>query len=186
MTTEETTTELITPYGGELVDLMIAPEQLQDALASANKLPSIRLTSRTSCDLELMAVGAFSPLDRFMGKADLQGVMDNMRLTSGHVFPMPIVLPVDDDDNVEEGMEIALRDAKTNQVIATMTVDEKYEWDLDELATKVFGKNDARHPIIAEMHRWGKYFISGPIKMFQLPPHYDFKGERLTPAQTRA
>ncbi len=184
MATAKTTEKLIEPYGGKLVDLMIAPEKVQEAITRAKTLPSIRLTPRTTCDLELMAVGAFSPLDTFMSEADLQSVMDTMRLTSGHVFPMPIVLPVDDDDNVEVGMEIALRDSN-NEVVAVMTVAEKYVWNLDEMATKVFGKNDLRHPLVAEMHRWGKHFISGPIQVIQLPPHYDFKGERLTPAQTR-
>lgn len=181
----KTATQLIEPYGGELVDLMVSAENVAERQTYANKLPAIRLTERTTCDLELMAVGAFSPLNTFMSQADLQGVMDDMRLTSGHLFPIPIVLPVDDEDNIEVGMEIALHDYYNNDAIAIMHVSEKYEWDLDEMATKVFGKNDPRHPLVAEMHRWGKYFISGELEVIQLASHYDFKGERLTPAQTR-
>ena len=177
-------TQLIEPYGGKLVDLMVSAENVAESLAIAKKLPSIRLSQRTICDLELLAVGAFSPLDRFMGSAELQCVMDTMRLSSGHIFPMPIVLDVSDEAPVKVGNDLCLRD-QNNEIVAIMSVEEKYRWNLNELATKVFGKNDLRHPLVAEMHRWGEFFVSGPIQMIQLPPHYDFKGDRLTPSQTR-
>jgi sulfate adenylyltransferase len=174
----------IAPYGGRLVDLLVPPEEVNDLLKYANKLPSIRLSSRAACDLELMAVGAFSPLDRFMSQADTQSVMDTMRLTNGYIFPIPINLPVKESDGVEIGMEIALRD-KRNQVLAIMTVEEKYRWDIRELSEKVFGKFDVRHPLVAEMHRWGEYFVSGPLRVIQLPAYFDFKDERLSPKQVR-
>lgn len=179
----KTKTKIIEPYGGELIDLMVSPEEVADEKTRANTLPSIRLTNRSVCDFELLATGAFSPLSQYMGKADLQGVLDDMRLTSGHVFPMPIILDVDEDDDIEVGQEICLRSPK-NTILATMTVEEKYGWDFEEFATKIFGKNDARHPLVSEMHRWGKYFISGPMKVIELPSHYDFKELRLTPKQT--
>lgn len=185
MVEEKTKAELITPYGGKLIDLMIPAEQVAETKAYANRLLSLRISARAECDLEMLAVGGFSPLDRFMGKADLQSVLDTMRLTNGYLFPIPVVLDIDDNDNIEIGMEIALRDSN-NEAIAIMHVDEKYTWNLAEMAEKAFGKNDLRHPIVAEMHRWGRYFISGPIKMIELPAHYDFKGDRFTPAQTRA
>ena len=72
------------------------------------------------------------------------------------------------------------------ELLAVLTVEEVYEWDLEEVATKVFGTTDTRHPIVAEMHRWGKYNVSGPMKVIQLPPHYDFTEYRRTPAETRA
>lgn len=187
MTTTSSTerTELIPPYGGRLVDLLIPAEDVPEKLRYANRLKAIRLNQRTICDLELLAIGAFSPLDRFMGQADLQSVLDNMRLQSGYLSPIPIVLPINDEDGVEIGMEIALRN-ENNHALAVMKVEEKYSWDLDEIAVKVFGKNDLRHPLVAEMHQWGKHFVSGQLEVIQLPPHYDFKGERLTPQQTRA
>lgn len=184
MTVAKEKTNLIEPFGGELIDLMVSAENVAEATAKAKNLPSIRISSRATCDLELLAVGAFSPLNSFMSQADLQGVMDNMRLANGTLFPMPIVLPVDEDDNVEVGTEICLRDLNNN-ILAIMQVEEKYEWDLEELATKVFGKNDLRHPLVAEMHQWGNFFISGSLEVIQLPPHYDFKDIRQTPKQTR-
>jgi sulfate adenylyltransferase len=179
--------ELIEPYGGELVDLMVPEEAVEVALEYASNLPSIRLSERSLCDLELIAVGAFSPLDRFMSEADHQSVLDNMRLTSGYIFPIPIPLPIDEDEKsvIEIGQDIALRSPR-NELLAIMRVEEIYEWDLDEVAQKAFGTTDLRHPLVAEMHRWGKYNISGPMQVIALPVHYDFKDLRMTPAETRA
>ncbi|MCL4262380.1 MAG: bifunctional sulfate adenylyltransferase/adenylylsulfate kinase [Anaerolineae bacterium] len=150
----------------------------------ANRLPSVRLSDRSVCDLELLATGAFSPLDQFMGQADHQSVLDNMRLANGYVFPIPITLPIDDDVNVTVGQEVALRDPQ-NDLLAIMTVAEVYAWDMAEVAQKAFGTLDLRHPIVAEMHRWGKRNIAGPLQVLKLPAHYDFKDIRLTPAETR-
>lgn len=185
MTGQTKKTNLIPPYGGQLVDLMVPAGQLAERKAYANRLPSIRLSHRTVCDLELLAIGAFSPLDRFLGQADYQRVLDEMRLTSGHLFPIPVTLPVEPEDNVQLGQEIALRDTG-NDLLAIMTVEEIYAWDLAETAQKVFGTLDTRHPLVSEMYRWGKLNISGPIEMLQLPRAYDFRELRLTPAQTRA
>lgn len=176
--------ELISPYGGKLVDLMVPKEELEEVRAYADTLPSIQLSERSLCDLELLATGAFSPLDRFMGKLDYQSVLDTMRLENGYIFPIPITLPVPPEEPIFLDKEIALRNTK-NEVLAIMTVEEIYEWELTETAEKVFGTRDLRHPLVAEMHRWGKRNISGPLKVLQLPHHYDFKELRLTPAETR-
>lgn len=179
------TNNLITPYGGQLIDLLVAPDEVQTLRVHANHLPSLQLSHRAVCDLEMLAIGAFSPLDRFMGQADLQRVMDEMRLTSGALFPMPVTLPVDEENGFQTGQKIALRDT-SNEILAVMTIEEIYPWNLEEMAQKVFGTLDVRHPLVAEMHRWGKINLSGPIRMIQLPRHYDFQNLRLTPAETRA
>ena len=181
------TTRLIEPYGGKLVDLLVPAEDLSELMAYASSLPSVRLSQRAVHDLELMAVGAFSPLDQFMSKADHQYVLDEMRLTNGYIFPLPITLPIDDDDRaqINTGQDIALRSPQ-NELLAIMTLEEIYEWDLEEVALKAFGTLDLRHPLVSEMYRWGKYNISGPLQVLQLPNHFDFKDIRMTPAQTRA
>ncbi|MFW6069929.1 MAG: bifunctional sulfate adenylyltransferase/adenylylsulfate kinase [bacterium] len=184
MSTVKEASKLVPPYGGQLVELMVPPQAVEERKAYANELPSIQLSRRSTCDLELLAVGGYSPLDRFMGQADYQRVLNEMRLESGHLFPMPITLSVDEDEDVRLDQEIALRDEK-NDVLAIMTVEEIYEWDLEEEAQKVFGKHDLRHPLIAEMHRWGKYNVSGKLEVIQTPKHYDFIDLRLTPRQTR-
>lgn len=175
---------LIEPYGGELVDLLVPREELVEKTNFANSLPYVQVSSRVECDLELLAIGAFSPLHGFMNQADYQSVLDTMRLSDGTLFPMPITLPIEPRDDIKQGMEIALRDSKNN-ILAIQTVEDMYEWDLQETALKVFGKFDTRHPIIAEMHGWGKVNIAGRLEVLQLPPHLDFAELRRTPAETR-
>ena len=177
--------KLISPYGGQLVSLLAPPDQLDEKLAYARSLPSIQISPRVECDLELLAVGAFSPLRGFMSQADLQSVLDTMRLADGRLFPMPIALPIDPTDDIQPGMDVALRDSKNN-ILAIQTVEEMHRWDLEEMAVKAFGKFDTRHPIVAEMHRWGKVNIAGRLEALQLPPHLDFADLRRTPAETRA
>jgi sulfate adenylyltransferase len=176
---------LIAPYGGKLVDLVIAPEAIDELKAKASHLPSLQLSERSVCDLELLATGAFSPLSRFMGAEDHQRVLDEMRLASGHLFPIPVTLPVEPGPAVCLDQPIALRNAQ-NELLAVMTVEEIYPWDRAELAQKAFGTLDLRHPMVAEMHRWGRLNISGHLQVLQLPRHYDFQPLRLTPQQTRA
>lgn len=177
--------QLISPYGGTLVNLMTPPEAIDELKAYANQLPSLQLSERAVCDLELLATGAFSPLDRFMGQADHERVVAEMRLSRGHIFPIPVTLPVNPDPAIHLDQEIALRNAK-NELLAIMTIEEIYEWDRVGVARQVFGSQDPRHPLVAEMHRWGPLNISGQLQVLQLPHHYDFQDLRLTPAQTRA
>jgi sulfate adenylyltransferase len=176
---------LIPPYGGKLVNLVVCDEKRDDLTRKANALPSIQLSSRSLCDLELLTTGAFSPLDRFMSKADYTHVLQEMRLANGLVFPIPVTLPVEPSHAIRLDQELALRNAK-NELLAVMTIDEIYEWDRIEESQKVFGTTDLRHPLVAEMHRWGPLNISGRLQVLQLPKHYDFRELRLTPEQTRA
>ncbi len=185
MATTQQETSLIPPYGGALVNLLASLDAADELKARASRLPSIQISERAVCDLELLATGGFSPLDRFMGKEDYRRVLDEMRLGSGHVFPIPITLPVEPGPNIPLDGEVALRDSKNN-LLAVMTVEEIYDWDVEEAANKVFGTTDARHPLVAEMRRWGKANISGRLEVLQLPPRHDFREIRLTPAQTRA
>jgi len=177
--------ELISPYNGSLVDLVVPDEELEELRAYAGKLPSLQLSTRSVCDLELLATGAFTPLQRFMNKADYQRVIEDMRLANGLLFPIPITLPVDEQQPISLDRDVALRDAR-NELLAVLTVEEIYEWKLDEVASNVFCTRDPRHPLVAEMHRWGKLNISGRLRVIQLPQHYDFQNLRLTPGETRA
>jgi sulfate adenylyltransferase len=177
---------LIAPYGNKLVDLVVKDEaKLAELKDEASGLASLTLSERSMNDFELMAVGAFSPVDRFMGQADYQGVLDNMRMADGTLFPMPITLPVDEDASVNVGDRIALRSRK-NDLLAVMTVEEKFEWARQVEAEKVLGTTDDRHPLVAEMATWGKYYVSGPMQVMQLPRYFSFTDLRRTPAETRA
>lgn len=177
-------TVMIGPCGGDLVNLLAAaPEEAEALQARADRLPSVRLSNRAVCDLELLATGGFSPLDGFMGREDHDRVVSNMRLSDGHLFPIPITLPVYAHE-VRLDSDIALRDSK-NDLLAIMTVQEAYEWDRREVALRVFGTTDERHPMVAEMDQWGPVNISGKLRVIGLPRHFDFRDLRLTPAQCR-
>ena len=179
-----TTTELIAPYGGTLVNLVADPEDAQRLKDHAQRLPSLQLSERAVCDLELLATGAFSPLDRFMGKADYDRVLEEMRLSRGPIFPLPITLPAEPSPDFHLDGDLALRDAK-NDLLAVMTLEEIFPWDRTELAIKAFGTTDLRHPLVAESHRWGSVNLAGHLKVVRTPVHYDFRELRLTPAETR-
>lgn len=177
-------TPLISPCGGRLVDLMVGSEELAETLAYAKTLPTVRLSERAICDLELLAVGAFSPLDRFMGKRDYDRVVHELRLGDGQLFPIPITLPVSADEPVKLDSDVALVDSR-NEILAVLTIEEIYEWDLGDTAREVFGTTDERHPLVAEMHRWGRRNVSGHMRVLRLPSHFDFRELRLSPAETR-
>ena len=176
--------DLITPFGGELVDLVASTESAEELREEAGRLPSIQISERALCDLELLATGGFSPLDRFMSRDDLSAVVEGMRTSDGTLFPIPITLPVDKDAGISLDTRIALRDSN-NDLLAVMDVEDAYEWDMEEIASGVYGTQDVRHPIVAEMHQWGRFNLSGRLQVIQLPQRHDFSELRLTPAQTR-
>jgi sulfate adenylyltransferase len=165
--------------------LLVSDElERNELIAEANRLPSLQLSLRSVCDLELLAVGAFSPLDRFMGEADYRRVLADMRLANGFLHPIPITLPISTDSPLKIGDRVSLRNAK-NDVLAVMDVEEKFGWDLAEEARQVFGSTDVRHPLIAEMNTWGRFYVSGSLKALSLPKYFSFSDLRRTPNQTR-
>ena len=131
MLEQENVGRLISAYGGALVNLMVNGEERQEWIEKSSRLPVVQISSRSLCDLELLATGAFSPLTRFMGKADYQRVLNEMRLENGTLFPMPVTLPLD-PKVLEGGVEqIVLSDARNNR-LAVMQIEEVYEWNADE------------------------------------------------------
>lgn len=177
--------KLISPYGGKLVNLVVEGKEREELLARAGKLPSIKITTRNLCDLELIATGGFSPLTTFMGKADYDRVLREMRLADGTLFSLPITLTADPKELPTVGEELALRDANFD-LIAVMRLDEIYHWDPQVEAAHAYGTTDSKHPMVSEMARWNKVCISGPLKVLNLPKYYDFVDLRHTPAQVRA
>ncbi len=125
------------------------------------------------CDLELLAVGAFSPLDRFMGKEDYERVLTEMRLKNGTLFPIPVTLPIDEKDLPSFADRINLCDSRNN-TLAIMEISEVFHWDAQREARLVLGTTDPRHPLISEMLHWGKIYISGNLRVINLPANYDF------------
>jgi len=176
--------QLNPPYGGQLINLLVEGDEREDLARRAGEGPTLQLSPRSLCDLELLAMGGFSPLDRFMSRADYESVLHHMRLTDGLLWSIPITLPLAKLDGIREGGEMALRNANNN-LIAWMRVDEIYEADPHEEAAHGLGCSDEEHPTYREMLSWGKYRLSGPVKVLEMPQHFDFPELRRTPTQVR-
>ncbi len=175
---------MIDPYDGPLVNLMVPEEAREDLRAKAASLKRVQLTSRSVCDLELLATGGFSPLNRFMSCSDYERVLEEMRLASGALFPLPVTLTVKREVGVKLDDELALAD-RHNNLLAVLRVEEVFEWDREREAQLAYGTNDLRHPLVAEMNSWGELCVSGEMRVLQLPRYYDFPALRLTPADVR-
>ncbi len=175
---------VISPLGVRLIDLVVDRQLAEQLSREAATLPSVILSARTMCDLELLAVGAFSPLDRFLGRSDYERVLGEMRLANGTLWPIPVTLPVSPSTEIRPDQRVALRSPRYD-LLAVMTVEEIYPWDLSREARAVVGTTDVRHPLVAEMSSWGSVCLSGRPQVLNLPRHHDFLDLRRTPAQLR-
>ncbi len=177
--------KIITPYGGKLVNLLVPEAEHDGWVERANQYPSLQLTDRALHDLELLAVGGFSPLDRFMEEDDYQRVLTEMRLDDGTLFPIPITLTINKEELPTRGEWITLRDSR-NYIIAVMRIEQVFRWDPTREARLVLGTTDPRHPLVSEMEHWGDLCISGELKVIQMPVYYDFVDIRHSPSEVRS
>jgi len=169
-------------------ELYVSHESAQKLKVEAADLVSHDLTPRQICDLELLMNGGFNPLKGFLTEADYDSVVDNMRLTTGELWPMPITLDVSEEfaASLEAGQDIALRDQE-GVILATMTVTDNWAPNKAKEAEKVFGADDDAHPAVNYLHNQaGKIYLGGPVTGIQQPVHYDFRARRDTPNELRA
>ncbi|MDZ4088562.1 MAG: bifunctional sulfate adenylyltransferase/adenylylsulfate kinase [Tabrizicola sp.] len=169
-------------------ELYVSYDSAQKLKIEAGQLPSWDLTPRQICDLELLMNGGFAPLKGFMGQADYDGVVANMRMADGTLWPMPITLDVSEAfaDKVEPGQDIALRDQE-GVILAILSISDKWVPNKAVEAEKVFGADDLAHPAVNYLHNQaGKVYLGGPVIGIQQPVHYDFKARRDTPNELRA
>jgi sulfate adenylyltransferase len=175
---------LNSPYGGSIVNLIVSDERAAEMKATAKDFTSLTLDERALCDLELLAVGGFSPLTGFLGKADYEGVLTDMRLANGTLWPLPVTLPVTPGEGVAEGKVLALRDVYGN-LLAFLHVEEIYAYDKQKEAQHAYGTLDAKHPAVAYLNRSPGHYASGRLEVIRVPPHYDFVELRRTPEELR-
>lgn len=169
-------------------ELYVSYDSAQKLKHEAGSLPSWDLTQRQVCDLELLMNGGFHPLKGFMTKADYEGVVADMRLADGALFPIPITLDVSEAfaDKVAPGQDIALRDAE-GVILAILSITDKWVPNKAHEAEKVFGADDLAHPAVNYLHNVaGPVYLGGAITGIQQPVHYDFKARRDTPNELRA
>ena len=183
------TSHLIPPHGGELIDLIVAPERASELKAHSKEWPSWDLTARQICDLELLLSGGFSPLRGFMTRKDYEGVCQSMRLASGVLWPMPITLDVKEDfaKSLKPGSsKVALRDAE-GVMLAVLHVEEVWQPDRKAEAESVFGSASPAHPgSDYVLNKGNPWYVGGKLEGLQMPSHYDFKSLRLTPDELRS
>ncbi|HWL56140.1 MAG TPA: bifunctional sulfate adenylyltransferase/adenylylsulfate kinase [Paracoccus sp. (in: a-proteobacteria)] len=176
------------PNLAPIPELYVSAESAQKLKAEAGNMLSWDLTPRQICDLELLMNGGFYPLRGFLTEADYNSVLDDMHLSWGGLWPMPINLDVSQDfaDKVEPGQDIALRDQE-GVILAILSVTDKWSPDKSREAEKVFGADDVAHPSVNYLHNVaGPVYLGGPVTGIQQPTHYDFRGRRDTPNELRA
>ncbi len=153
---------LVAPHGGKLINRIVEPGMAQTVSQEAGSLPSLTLSPREQFDLEMISIGAFSPLQGFIGQADFESVCRNMRLANGTVWPIPVVLcpPNDQAAKIQVNQKIALKDSQ-GRLLAVMNVPEKYRHDKELEIPNVYRTTDDAHPGVAQVRKQGDMCLAG-------------------------
>jgi sulfate adenylyltransferase len=181
--------KLVPPHGGQLNSLFLEGEEHREEMERAKSMPSVRLSSRETSDLIMMAIGAFSPLTGFMGEGDYKRVVDEMRLADGTLWPIPITLSVTktEADGFTHGTEIALIDDESDEMMGSIKIEDIFSYDKKVEARQVYRTEDAAHPGVAKVYDQQDTLLSGPIKVFSEGPYPKTFGDHYgRPATTRA
>ena len=185
-TLKEISYALIPPHGGELVNREVNGAERDQYLMKAEQLPALTLSPWEISDLELIAIGAFSPLTGFMGEKDYRNVLDEMRLADGTIWSIPITLSVtvEEAEQYHIGEEIALK-GQDGVVYGVLKLEEKYTFDKQYEAQKVFGTTDEAHPGVKKVYEKGEVNLAGPIYLLNRPNHAPFEQFYKDPSETR-
>ena len=177
----------IAPHGGVLVNRLLEKEAADEAAARAADLPRVTLSRRQRCDLELLAVGAFSPLTGFMTGEAFDAVVDTMVLPTGEPWTVPITLSTgrEEADDLKEGDDVALWDPESDQVLGILHLAEKYDHDRPRECREVYKTTDTEHPGVALVMDQGEACLGGDVDVIALPPHENLAPYRWTPEATR-
>jgi len=178
---------LVPPHGSKkLKTLALHGSERKSELKKAESLPRLMCSSREFGDVVMLGIGGFTPLDGFMNRADWQSVCDNMTMKNGLFWPIPITLSTN-DKTIKEDQEVAIVYEKTNEIIATMVITEKYTIDREHECNTVYKTTDMEHPGVVLVMSQGKYNLAGPIKVLSdggFPSQYG--NLYMTPSETRA
>jgi sulfate adenylyltransferase len=180
------TTETIGPHGGTLVDLVLPPAQAEQAAEEAPHLTKIDIGNRELSDLEMMAVGALSPLTGFMSEKDYRSVLEQMHLANGLPWTIPVTLSIQEEEAKRIGGAPRIALVSGGQPIAIVDVESVFQRDREAEAESVFRTTDTAHPGVSALRGAGPYVVAGPVQVIRLPEHQTFQRYRLTPAETRA
>lgn len=177
----------IAAHGGQLINRIATPEQRQEFLDKADHLPVVQVDERAVSDLELIAIGGFSPLTGFMEEADYRSVVDTMRLKDGTPWAIPVTLPVSEAvaDSVQEGSLVRL-DNTAGQFVGVLQLTQKYRYDKTHEAINVYRTNEEKHPGVAVVYRQGPVYLAGPVWLLQRDAHPKFPTYQIDPAESRS
>ncbi|MED4941830.1 sulfate adenylyltransferase [Heyndrickxia coagulans] len=172
------------PHGGILVN---RENHSAEALKQAEQLPALTVSDWSISDLELIGIGGFSPLTGFMGKQDYETVVENMRLSNGLIWSIPITLPVSEEEaeRFDTGETLALKGAD-GVIYGTLTLEEKYTVDKEREARLVYGTTDPAHPGVKRLYENGDVYLAGPVTLLNRPNHDEFAAYYKDPKETRA
>ncbi len=179
-------TETIAPHGGRLINREVAGDEARALAQRARALPSLHLSSRALSDLELIAIGGFSPLEGFMTQAQYRSVVDSMHLPEGLPWSLPVTLAATKEEaaSLTEGQQVALAD-EGGEPLAVLDLEEKFGYDKQREAQQAYRTTDEAHPGVAALYAQGEVLLGGKVTVFRRPPGA-FPEFRLTPAQTRS
>ena len=177
---------LIEPHGGELVNRICDGKVREYLLEQVPSMARLHLSNREVSDLEMIAIGAFSPLEGFMGKNDYQSVLADKRLANGLPWTIPITLAVDKADEKRFALDkdVALCNSD-DQLLGVLHLEEKYDYDKEKEAQLVYLTNDAAHPGVAALYSRGDVLLAGKIALLNRPSHGDVEEFLLDPKETR-
>lgn len=182
--------KLVPPHGGgELKPLLVPEVEREEELKRARTLKQVPMTSRETSDVIMFAMGAYTPLDGFMGKADWQGVCAEMKTGNGLFWPIPITLSAEQElaDSIKEEDEVALVDGESGEIMAIMEVREKYTIDRAFECQHVYRTTDSEHPGVQKVMSQGAVNLAGRVLALSeggYPSQY--QGLYLRPAEARA
>lgn len=176
---------MIAPHGGKLIERYVDEKRKKEILENGGGLPSLALHLDQVSDVENLAMGVFSPLQGFLGKEDFDNVLSQMRLADDIPWTIPIVLDVDKTtaDSLETGQEIILKNPQ-GEPIALFHLEEKYSYDRENMAEKVFGTKDPSHPGVAKILSMNDVLLGGKVDLIQETPTPFYK-YKLKPMETR-
>ena len=180
------TNDTIRPHGGTLVNRIVKGTEREQLIENAKSLHSIILNQWSLSDLELIGIGGFSPLTGFMNQADYESVVEHVHLKNGHVWSVPITLPVSQTEanNLEIGEQVALY-GEDGTLYGVLDLEEKYTYDKEKEAQHVYGTTDNAHPGVKKVCEKGEYYLAGPIQLINRPQHDAFVDYHLDPLETR-
>ena len=179
-------TETIAAHGGTLINRIATAEQRAEILAKADSLPKVTIDARAQSDLEMIAIGGFSPLTGFMTEADYSSVVTDMHLSNGLAWAIPVVLPVTEAvaDSLSIGQTIGLESAD-GRLLGTMELTEKFTPDKEKEALNVYRTTEDKHPGVKVIYEQGNVNLAGPIVLLEREAHPLFPAYQIDPAESR-